>query len=572
MKHQCCPVIKNPYGLISNTPLTQRRRQYLKYTLTSKDTPAPLQKELDDFYRYLTEPEWPLRVIDPIKESSALEYIKDIRLILGWCCQYRTPPISIAQLRLSHLIPLVTQEDLEHLTSSQQAKLWKQHKQTLETLLCSYFRFSREVIQSKSPRTKRNKIAALLAVAKFLYMSEVEEDADYAQIPVFKVLKNHWGAAVKDISEWVNNRQSVSDFEKKWPDTEEGETALGVVRSKIVEPLRLECRPRNSEGRFRRGSVIAISYQYYIKWSLMADIPPRRQQEYRSTRMALTCPVKRPYDVPQNGLYHPLPPSEVREKGWDGILKDNYLHKTYSHQKKHYPEGVWVLDIQNYKTRSTHSAQSIVIPNRQFSDGSCFYDYLERYLYGWWMVAGYKNSIAYDWWQTELLGSRGRWMTLGRAEFNPGDACCLPTSNHSALWSWGYVFVLPELGTLADGPSFGGSFEKTAHRLIGKRITPHTMRYIWATWAYQVRLNDAQLRSLAYAMGHTVETLRGMYERCTPEEKRRPIEEAISELLFDQPPPVEPQMEARPNWETLLGDLQKLSSTEREQLIAALLK
>jgi hypothetical protein len=163
-------------------------------------------------------------------------------------------------------------------------------------------------------------------------------------------------------------------------------------------------------------------------------------------------------------------------------------------------------------------------------------------------------------------------MTLGRAEFNPGDACCLPTSNHSALWSWGYVFVLPELGTLADGPSFGGSFEKSAHRLIGKRITPHTMRYIWATWAYQVRLNDAQLRSLAYAMGHTVETLRGMYERCTPEEKRRPIEEAISELLFDQPPAAEPQMEARPNWETLLGDLQKLSSTEREQLIAALLR
>jgi len=31
-------------------------------------------------------------------------------------------------------------------------------------------------------------------------------------------------------------------------------------------------------------------------------------------------------------------------------------------------------------------------------------------------------------------------------------------------------------------------------------------------------------------------------------------------------------MEARPNWETLLGDLQKLSSTEREQLIAALLR
>ena len=74
VKQQCCPVMKNPYGDISNTPLTERRSLNLKYTLKQKDTPAPLQKELDDFYRYLTEPEWPLRVIDPIEESSALKY------------------------------------------------------------------------------------------------------------------------------------------------------------------------------------------------------------------------------------------------------------------------------------------------------------------------------------------------------------------------------------------------------------------------------------------------------------------------------------------------------------------
>ena len=448
--------------------------------------------------------------------------------------------------------------------------MWKQHKQTLETLLCGHFRFLREVIRSKSPRTKHNKLAALVALAKFLYMSEVEEDADYAQIPVFKVLNNHLGAVRKDISEWVKNRQSVSDFEKKWPDTEEGETALGVVRALIVEPLRKKCRPRDSRGRFRRGGVIATSYEQYLKWSLMADIPPRRQQEYRTLRMALTCPVQRPIDVPQNGLYHPLPPYEVREKGWDGTLKDNYLYKTYNHKKTHYPEGVWVMDIQQYKTRSTHSAQSIVIPNRQFTDGSCFYDYLECYLYGSWMSGGYHNRQVYDWWQPELLGKRGRWVTLGRAEFNPSDACHLPTGKQKALWSWGYVFVLPESGFSGDSASFSASFERTAHRLIGKRITPHTMRYIWATWAYQVRLNDAQLRSLAYAMGHTVETLRGMYERCTPEEKRRPIEEAISELLFDQPPAAEPHVEVRHEWESLLQQLQKLSPSEREQLMAAL--
>jgi hypothetical protein len=572
VKNQCCPVLKNPYGDTSNTPLTERRTGYLKYQLKPQETPVALQKELDKFFQFLTSPEWPSRVIDPIEDSSAYEYIKDIRLMLGWFYRYQTPPTKLEQMSLLQLLMLVTLDDLEGLTTRQQEKLWKQHKQTFEAWLCRYFSFLREVLSSKSPQTRRNKLGALLALAKFLYTDEVETEGDYEQIPLIKLLNNHLEKVRKEIAEWTKNRQSVSDFEKKWPDTQEGETALAVVRAKIVEPLRIECRPRTSRGLFRGGFVIAKSHQHYLKWSFLADLPARRQQEYRTARIALSCPITRPEGVPQNGLYHPIPPYEVREKRRDGTIKDNYLYKTYVHRKKHYPQGVWVLDVQQYKTYKTHGAQSIVIPNRQFADGSCFYDYLERYLYGWFLPAGYRNSRIYNWWQPELIGCRGRWVTTGRAEFNPGDACYLPTGNNTAIWSWGYLLVVPKLGTLADGPGFAGSFDTTSHRLIGKRITPHTMRYIWATWAYQVQLSDAQFRSLAYAMGHKVETLRQMYERCTPEEKRRPIEEAISELLFEPSPAPEPHVEASPRWESLLQQLQQLSPEMREQFMAALTK
>jgi hypothetical protein len=570
VKAQCCPMLKNPYGHTSNTPLTERRTRYLNYGLKPQKTPVALQQELDQFFQFLTSPEWPSRVIDPIEDSSAREYIKDTRLILGWFYQYQTPPVELEQLSLSQLFPLVTSDDLEGLTIRQQEKLWKQHKQTLETWLCGYFSFLREVIHSKSPQTRHNKLGALLALAKFLYTGEVETIGDYKQIPLVKVLTNHLAFVRKEIAEWTKNRQSVSDFEKKWPDTPEGKTALAVVRAKIVEPLRIECRPRNSRGLFRGGAVIARSHQYYLKWSFLADLPPRRQQEYRTARIALTCPITRPEGVPLLGLYHPLPPDEVREKRRDGTIKDNYFYFTYVHKKKHYPQGVWVLEVQEYKTRKTYGAQSIVIPNRQLADGSCFYNYLERYLYGWFLPAGYTNARIYDWWQPELIGCRGRWVTTGRACFNPGDACCLPTGNNAALWSWGYLLVAPHLGILADEPGFAGSFDKTSHRLIGKRITPHTMRYIWATWAYQVQLNDAKFRSLAYAMGHKVETLRQMYERCTPEEKRRPIEEAIDELLFDQLPEPALDVETLPHFQGLLQQLQQLSPTELMQLMAAL--
>jgi pheromone shutdown protein TraB len=71
-------------------------------------------------------------------------------------------------------------------------------------------------------------------------------------------------------------------------------------------------------------------------------------------------------------------------------------------------------------------------------------------------------------------------------------------------------------------------------------------------------------------MGHKVETLRQMYERCTPEEKRRPIEEVISELLFEPSPAPKPDVEVRPHWESLLQQLQKLSPADKKQLITAL--
>jgi hypothetical protein len=572
VKAQSCPVLKNPYGDTSNTPLTTRRTRHLKYRLKPQETPVGLQKELDNFFQFLTSPEWPSRVIDPIEDSSACEHIKNIRLMLGWFYRYQTPPVKLEQLSLSQLLPLVTQDDLEGLTIRQQEKVWKQHKQTLETWLCNYFTFLREKMFSKSPQTRRNKLGAILAYAKFQYTGEVETESDYEQIPLVKVLNNHLAKVRKEIAEWTKNRQSVSDFEKKWPDTAEGETALAVVRAKIVEPLRIECRPRTSRGLFRGGVKIAKSHQDYLKWSFLAELPARRQQEYRTARIALSCPITRPEGVPLDGLYHPLPPDEVREKRRDGTIKDNYFYFTYVHKKKHYPQGIWVFNVHNYKTRKTHGPQSIVIPNRQLADGSCFYDYLERYLYGWFLPAGYRNSRIYNWWQPELIGCRGRWVTTGRASFNPGDACCLPTGNNAAVWSWGYLLVVPNLGTLADGSGFAGSYDTTSHRLIGKRITPHTMRYIWATWAYQVQLNDAQFRSLAYAMGHKVETLRQMYERCTPEEKRRPIEEAIEELLFEPVPEPVPDVEALPHWEGLLQQLQQLSPAEREQLMAALTK
>jgi hypothetical protein len=173
--------------------------------------------------------------------------------------------------------------------------------------------------------------------------------------------------------------------------------------------------------------------------------------------------------------------------------------------------------------------------------------------------------------QPEIIGLPGRWVTSGRAEFNPGDACCLPTGNHAALWSWAICWSYPTLVLLADQRGFATSFDTTSHRLIGKRITPHTMRYIWATWAYQVQLNDAQFRSLAYAMGHKLRP----YARCTSavllKRTRRPIEEVSQSCCLSLSQRRSLVWKLDPTG-MLLQQVQQLSPVEREQFMAALTK
>jgi len=51
------------------------------------------------------------------------------------------------------------------------------------------------------------------------------------------------------------------------------------------------------------------------------------------------------------------------------------------------------------------------------------------------------------------------------------------------------------------------------HGLTGVRVTPHLLRDIYATYYLDQGASDALIRSLAYAMGHSVETLRKIYDR-----------------------------------------------------------
>lgn len=70
-------------------------------------------------------------------------------------------------------------------------------------------------------------------------------------------------------------------------------------------------------------------------------------------------------------------------------------------------------------------------------------------------------------------------------------------------------------------------------------------------------------------MGHDVKTMREMYDKCTPDEKRRPIEEAIDILLFSTPQPLN-QPDSTAELEQLILELQKLPPAKFQQMMQLL--
>jgi hypothetical protein len=354
----------------------------------------------------------------------------------------------------------------------------------------------------------------------------VESRRDYKAIPVIRTLERHHAEAHREVAQWQQQGRFVADFDLKMPDYPEGSTALDTVRDQILEPLRLECAPRGSSGYWRSFAAVAGSIQVFLIWAFLALFPARRQEEYRSMRLALSCPIKPTEEIPPGGVIFPLPPPELRVRNKRRDVADNYLYRTYHYEGRDYPDGVWVMEVTKYKTKKSYGVFSVPLENHAFRDGSCFYDYLEWFLTGRWIPFGQGKTI-YDWWDPALKGQRGRWVTSGRLAFEPERMLEMEGTGQTP-WRAGFLFLKTQSGKNFERRSdFSTSMSRRAFRLIGKVTTPHTMRYVWASWGFQVGLSDAELDALAFMMGHSVNTLRKMYQKCTPSERQQVINKAI---------------------------------------------
>lgn len=560
LQNQCCP--SRPVSGIRHMrdiKLTRRQGAYTQYRLRPEEMSDSLKLAIAQYRTYLTAASCPERVRDKVSENTANNYLQNLLLMLGFL--YHHESISREELSLEHLIPVIQLEDIDHLTPLEQKKIWRKVATALKAWLSSFFTFTQEENQSISPRTRVGRLNALEALAFYLYRNEVQEAGEYHSIPIFVVLKDLINQQVREVKRWQQAKRKVSDQSMKWPDPVEGETALETLQRNLVEPLRLMCRPRYQKGILRPPKTMAIALQKFLKWALMTTIPPRRQQDHRTLKISLCCDVKRPDYVPADGVYFPVPPAQLREQDVDGLVSDNYIARVYVFHGKPYPQGVWVLFLEGYKTDDSYGSFSIMIPNVPYkNDGTCLYDYFDAYFCGRWVASGTQRSHPYVWWDHSLLGQQGEWIAPGLLAFDSKEEW-----PHEVPWRWQYAFVLPNTGKLGNETSYAGSFMRTAKQYLKKSTSPHTMRYIWATWGFQKRLNEMQMRSLAYAMGHSLEMLRDMYESVSQPEKLRAISEVINAELLESFESAGIEPFGLPE-DVVVAYLKRLSPEERQRL------
>jgi len=560
---ECRPKIRHGRGNWQDLSLMPDKGKPLKYRIAESDISPTLQRQLNKFQAFMADPANSSRCFDDLEESTASGYDYGVKLWLGWLLEYDEPALKPAELTLQHLVPYITEESVESLTPKQRQNFWKKEQVQLEGRINRYFEFLRTEQHADSPRTRLLKLATLLILAKFLYADEVGEKADYKRLPLIRTLQKRIKQEQKAIEQWQKNSQYVADQSRKWPEPPAGQTVLEYTQEAVIESLRLECRPRQSTGDFCKGHIIAKSLLIYLLFADVGLLIPGRQQEPRSYRIALICPVQRPKTVPAEGVYWPLPPDWTREKRRrDGSLNDNYLYKVYHYDGQFYEQGVWVREKCAYKTQQYHGKREGAIDNFQFEDGHCFYDYIEQYLCGRWYVGSFHKEQRYDWWDLELRGSQGKWLSKGRAELCSANTPLFVHEGKSEVWVSSYLFLNSKKGQPFTDGQMSELFARNSYRILGKRITPHTFRYMWATWAFQMELSYAELSSLSHGMGLTVKTLRKQYERVSATERNRPINKAMQKLFpWQSKAPLKPEQ-----GEELREVQDKLSQLSPEEL------
>jgi integrase len=225
----------------------------------------PLNEQLKQLHKFMTDVDVRQRQGGHIRDVTAENYLREVRLIWGWMRRYRSQTVPLEQLSLTRL---VSSSGLTVDNLPDEDALNNVMDEVYDYL--SWKRNEREV----SPGSELQTVKALIWVAAYLYhplsknkrrSGRSTRKVRYRDIPIIEELRD----LQSEIEERNKIAPKVADEEKKWLEWPE---FLAVV-----EQLKTECNPIGQNNQRRSDSAIAASIQRYLIFAFLSAIPDRQR-------------------------------------------------------------------------------------------------------------------------------------------------------------------------------------------------------------------------------------------------------------------------------------------------------
>jgi hypothetical protein len=179
------------HGHIKTKRLTNKRH-LSPYRLRLDEMPSSLVEELDQLYKFWTQPTWEKRVPKTIRQEVAQNYQDWVRGLLGWL--YHTEQHPLDALKLSALVPIVPMQADDDPEALQRAA--RKVAEQVNDLGSRYIKWLMTAPPigrgNQSPKTKAMVWSTLSFVARYQYNAETDSyiyGDSYQDIPVIKTIR-----------------------------------------------------------------------------------------------------------------------------------------------------------------------------------------------------------------------------------------------------------------------------------------------------------------------------------------------------------------------------------------------
>ena len=421
-----------------------------------------IKKEQQDCLNFLI-----YRDKDPLSKGSQRNWLAQIDRLLGWRfhrCQ------DLAEVGLEKIIPVVnlkvSLEDFEDnlndyyiAKGKAEQKAKKAANHTID-FLKDFFRYYGNRYKTSS---KIFYIEALTSTAKFLYDSITDNTdfSNYKDIPVIcklGILRQNLPKAPPEIQNlpltWNESVLILKELKKRFDDhfyyVQKGNGEVDRYKREIAQ--------------------MAKDLERFLALSLLVIIPPLRCRTLAELELGRTI---------RCGLLNDSGSFIPREN-----LTESSLAKYYYHMMPN-----------DYKTGKIYGEIFVQLPNCNFDDKTCFYDYLNQ-----WFFEGYRDSLL-----VHQQNHQCMFVKLNKSHKSlPGDP--MKPNNFADL-----IYIITK-------------------QFTGIRVGPHTFRKIYRTHLINSNATSQELASAAFFMQHTEEMAAKSYTIQTLNEKTSPILNFISRV------------------------------------------